>query len=43
MDVIQMKLDNMLIKLSRITQELGSLTYQVKELKESLKNKYEEA
>ena len=33
-DATQIKIDNMLIKLHRITQELGSMTYQVKKLQE---------
>ena len=34
-----LKLDNMLIKLHRITAELGSLTYQAREIKQLLTNK----
>ena len=37
-DATQIKIDNMLIKLHRITQELGSMTNQVKELRKEYRS-----
>ena len=38
-DATQINIDNMLVKLHRITQELGSMTYQVKQLRKEYSTK----